>query len=116
MTELPIACSLSSADQAGRLASWRALEAESMLDAEVTERGASMRFRAEAELRLRRLIAAESKCCPFLEFDLRADGDDLRLSVGGPKDARPIVLELFGLLQSAAQGRAAPARARSSAG
>jgi MerR family copper efflux transcriptional regulator len=116
MTELPIACSLSSADQAGRLASWRALEAESMLDAEVTERGASMRFRAGAEVRLRRLIAAESECCPFFEFDLRAEGPDLRLSVEGPAEAHPIVLELFGLLQSAAQGQPVPARARSSAG
>lgn len=97
MTEKPIACTLSAAEQAQRVASSNAMVVDNMLDVATSERGASMRFRVEAEDALRELIVAESECCSFLEFDLQPEGDALRLTVEGPEGARPIIDELFGL-------------------
>ncbi|MBA2240308.1 MAG: arsenite methyltransferase [Solirubrobacterales bacterium] len=93
----PIACSLSSGEKGERLDAWRAVAAAALLESSVEERGLSLRLRHDAEAELRRLIAAESSCCPFLDFDLRSDGPDLRLTVAGPGGARPIILTLFGL-------------------
>ena len=97
MRELPIACSLNQAEQAERAEAARELVAASMLDSAVTETGASLRFRQDAEGPLQELIAAESECCPFLEFDLRPKDGALSLTVTGPEQARPIILGLFGL-------------------
>ncbi|MGH2954898.1 MAG: hypothetical protein ACRDK9_12965 [Solirubrobacterales bacterium] len=97
MTEKTIACTLSAAEQAQRVASSNAVVVDNMLDVTASERGASMRFRPEAQDALHDLIAAESKCCAFLEFDLQPEGDALRLTVEGPEGARPIIDELFGL-------------------
>jgi MerR family copper efflux transcriptional regulator len=97
MDELPIACSLSAAGQAERAAVARRLVAESMLGARFSERGASIRFAGESESALRELVAAESECCPFLRFRLSRRDGEILLDVEGPAEARPIVLELFGL-------------------
>jgi hypothetical protein len=97
MTDKPIACTLNAAEQAKRAASSNALVAKEMLAAAATRRGASMTFRPEAERELRELIAAESRCCSFLEFALEPEGDCLRLTVEGPEGALPIIEELFGL-------------------
>jgi hypothetical protein len=97
MDEKPIACTLSAAAQVDRVTSSNAIVAKEMLGATATERGASMRFRREAEGDLRDLIAAESTCCSFLEFDLQPEGDAVRLTVEGPEGAQPIIDELFGL-------------------
>jgi MerR family copper efflux transcriptional regulator len=97
MNEIPIACSLSAAEQGERRETTRRLVAAALLGARVTERGASLRFAGASAPALRELIAAESECCPFLRFDLRERGEELLLDVEGPEGARPIVLELFGL-------------------
>jgi hypothetical protein len=96
-TDTPIACTLSAAEQARRFAASDAIAGRWMLDATTTDSGVSMRFRAGAEHGLRELIAAESECCPFLEFELNRDGPDLRLTVEGPAMARTIIYDLFGL-------------------
>jgi hypothetical protein len=96
-TELPIACTLSVAEQDERCRTARELAARWLLDWTETATGASLRFDAEAEGPLRELIAAESRCCAFLEFDLRRTGHALSLDVEGPEEAKPIVFELFGL-------------------
>ena len=95
VTELPIACTLEPAQQAERAELARRIGARAMIAWAETGRGASMRFKAEAEADLRSLIAAESQCCAFLEFDLRRDGEDLLLAVEGPEEARPLILALF---------------------
>jgi hypothetical protein len=97
MDDLPIACTLSAGDMTRRVASSAAITSAWMLDSEITPRGASLRFDRAAESDLRALIAAESECCAFMEFGLRPEGADLRLTVEGPDGARPIILDLFGL-------------------
>jgi hypothetical protein len=45
--------------------------------------------------RLEAIIAAESRCCAFLSFELRENGEELVLSVSAPEEAAPIAAELL---------------------
>lgn len=96
MTELPIACTLTHDGMTARLELIDALAADGLLDRTPTDTGLRVRLRdtPAIEQRTRDLIAAESKCCAFLDFDLGRDGGDLVLDITAPADARP-VLELF---------------------
>ncbi|MDA0164216.1 hypothetical protein OM076_28355 [Solirubrobacter ginsenosidimutans] len=97
MTDLPIACSLSPDGMSARLALIEALAADGLLERTATESGLRVRLRdtPEIERRTRELIAAESACCGFLDFDLRRDDTALILDISGPPDARPVVDLLF---------------------
>jgi hypothetical protein len=91
----PIACSLPSADYAERRAHIDDITRSALLAREPIESGARMTFAAEAEAELRELIAAEAECCSFLRMELSRSGEALALEVTGPKDAQPIIEELF---------------------
>ena len=96
MTDLPIACTLDPDGLASRLALIDALATDGLLERMPTGSGLRVRLRdtPEIEQRTRELIAAESRCCAFLDFRLgRADGA-LVLDISGPEDARPVV-EMF---------------------
>ena len=96
MTDIPIACTLTPDGMSARLALIDALAADGLLDRTPTETGLRVRLRdtPEVERRTRELIAAESACCAFLDFDLRRDSSALILDISGPRDARPVI-ELF---------------------
>jgi hypothetical protein len=96
MTEIPIACTLTPDRMSARRALIDGLAADGLLARTPTERGVRVRLRDEAEIerRTRALVAAESECCPFLDFDLRHEGGDLVLDISGPEDARPVI-DLF---------------------
>ena len=55
-----------------------------------------LRFRAgtATRARLAAIIAAESRCCPFLSFDLRERDGELLLSIGAPEGAEPLASDL----------------------
>ena len=93
---MPIACTLTPDDMTDRQALIDALAADGLIDRTTTETGLRVRLRdtPEIERRTRELIAAESRCCAFLEFALRRDGGDLVLEIAGPDDARPVI-EMF---------------------
>jgi len=57
-----------------------------------------LRFRAAdgVEGSLRALVAAERECCPFLDFELASEEDELVLRIAGPPQALPI-LDAFAL-------------------
>jgi hypothetical protein len=80
MRDLLLACSLDATALEERLAEMRAVGREALL---ATEPDGVMRFRATAETRerLERILAAEGECCPFLDFDLREEQGELRLTV-----------------------------------
>ena len=42
----------------------------------------------------RRVIAAESRCCSFLNFDLREQASELVLKIGAPEGAEPLAFDL----------------------
>ena len=97
MTELPIACTLSPDGMSARMALIDALSADGLLDRTGTDTGLRVRLRntPEIEQRTRELVAAESSCCAFLDFELKRDGDALVLDVSGPPAARPVIDMFF---------------------
>jgi hypothetical protein len=96
MTDLPIACTLSSHGMTERLALIDALAADALLGRTPTEAGLRVRLRdtPEIEERTREVVAAESRCCAFLEFELGRDDGDLVLDISGPENARAAI-EMF---------------------
>jgi len=96
MPDLPIACTLTPGGMTARLALIEALSADGLLDRAPTDGGLRVRLRdtPDIEQRTRELVAAESKCCAFLDFELRRADGDLVLDISGPEDARPVI-EMF---------------------
>ena len=96
-TDLPIACTLMPDGMTARLALIDALAADGVLERVATSSGLRVRLRdaPDIEQRTRALIDAESKCCAFLSFALRRDGDGLVLQVSGPAEARPVIDTFF---------------------
>jgi hypothetical protein len=91
--ETPIACSLGADELPRRLAEMRAIGRESLLS--VGPEG-TLRFRADdaTRRRLRDVIAAESRCCAFLGFELREDLDGLTLTITAPEGAERLASDL----------------------
>ena len=96
MTDVPIACTLSPDGFTARVSLIDALAADGLLDRARTETGVRVRLRdtPDIEQRTRELVAAESRCCAFLDFDLSRDEGDVVLDISGPEDAQPVI-ELF---------------------
>jgi hypothetical protein len=96
MTEIPIACTLTPDGMSARLALVDALASDGLLDRTVTDTGLRVRLvdHPDIEQRARALIAAESTCCAFLDFELGREGGDLVLDISGPDEARPVI-DLF---------------------
>lgn len=97
MSELPIACTLTADATTDRLALIDELVADGLLDRTSTATGLRLRLRdaPQVEQRTRELIAAESECCAFLDFDLGRENGDLVLDISGPEGARPVIELLF---------------------
>jgi hypothetical protein len=96
MPDAPIACTLTLDGMTARLALIDALSADGLLDRTPTDGGLRVRLRdtPNIEQRTHELIAAESRCCAFLDFGLGREGGHLVLDVTGPEDARPVI-EMF---------------------
>ena len=96
MSDLPTACTLTPEGLSARLALIEALSADGLLDRVSTDAGLRVRLRdtPDIEQRTRELVAAESACCAFLEFDLARENGDLVLDISGPAPARPVI-EMF---------------------
>ena len=96
-TRVPVACTLDSADQLGRLDAWRELLAN-VTGREPLDSGVRLTFPPDPLLagRLGALAAREQACCAFFTFALRLDADGLALDVTAPEDAATIVADLFG--------------------
>lgn len=97
MTELPIACTLTADGVTARMALLDALAADGLLDRTRTDAGLRVRLldRPDIEQRTRELVAAESKCCAFLDFELWRENGYLMLDIAGPEDARPVIDMFF---------------------
>jgi hypothetical protein len=96
MTDLPIACTLTSDAMTDRLAFLEKLAQDGLIARESSDAGLRVRLRdtKDVERRTRQLIAAESSCCSFLTFSLERVAGELVLEIGGPDDARPVI-DLF---------------------
>ena len=95
--EQPIACTLSPGEYQDRTGELAALSARALRSREPTPDGERLLFSGDedTERELRAVIAAESSCCAFLRMDLERTEQGLVLDIAGPRDARPIIEELF---------------------
>lgn len=93
---LPIACSLGADDLRRRLDEIAALGAKSLISRDTDGYGHFLRFRSDPATRrhLETIIAAESKCCAFLDLDLAEAGEELALRISAPADGAPVAREL----------------------
>ena len=98
--ELPIACTLSPAEQQERRRTL--LDSVRRATIEVTELplGYAYRFNLTSDvlLVLTRLIDLERTCCPFLTFTLIVDAgqQSIRFEITGALAAKPVIADFFG--------------------
>ncbi len=92
----PVACSLDAGDLKERLAAIAEIGADSLIDRRVEDGRHFLRFRADAATRRRldEIVAAEARCCAFLDLDLAEADGELLLTVAAPDEARPVADEL----------------------
>ncbi len=92
----PIACSLEANDLQQRLAEIAEVGAESLIERGSDGERHLLRFRSDGETRrrLEAIVAAEAKCCSFLELSLEEGDGELILTIGSPRDGQPIADEL----------------------
>jgi MerR family copper efflux transcriptional regulator len=93
--DVPIACSLDADELPKRLAELQAIGRDALLS---VDPDGVLRFRADESIRARleAIVAAESRCCPFLSFDLREQAGELLLWIRAPEDAEPLASDLAG--------------------
>lgn len=89
----PIACSLDADERLTRLAEIRAIGDDALLS---EGPDGALRFRRDeaTRARLETMIAAESRCCSFLSFDLQEAADELVLRISAPEGAEPLAADL----------------------
>src|SRR5688500_534883 len=92
-TDPQIACTLNADERPKRLAEIRAIGESSLVS--VAPEGV-LRLRADQATRgrLAGIIAAESACCSFLDFDLREEGAELVLTITAPEGAEALASDL----------------------
>jgi hypothetical protein len=97
MTEgAPIACSLSASDLRQRLSEIAEVGAYSLIERSADGGRHLLRFRSsdETRQRLQAIVAAEAKCCSFLDLSLEGRGGELVLSISAPEDGQLVADEL----------------------
>jgi hypothetical protein len=92
----PIACSLDADALRERLAEIEALGAERLIDRTREGERHVLRFRrdTETERRLEAIIAAESRCCAFLDLELTRRDGELVLTLAAPNGGEEVADEL----------------------
>jgi hypothetical protein len=93
---IPIACSLGTIELRQRLDQIAAVGAESLIDRRSEKGRHRLRFRPDATTRdrLETIVAAEAKCCSFLDLSLEEEGEELILSIAAPQDGRAVADQL----------------------
>lgn len=101
-----IACTLGPGEMPRRAEQIRALGREGLLGVERSERRVALRFRPDPAIRVRveEIVAAESRCCAFLDFDLSVTGDAIVLALRAPEGGEPAMHLLVDLFAAAAPG------------
>jgi hypothetical protein len=94
--ELPIACSLDADDLTARLQLIAAIGKAHLISRDTEGDTQLLRFRRDDEIRrsLEHVIAAESKCCAFLDMKLREEAGALVLEIDAPAGAAPVAAQL----------------------
>ncbi len=100
----PIACTLAADQYKDRTGELADLADRALRSRRETADGERLVFAdsAEIERELRSAIDAEARCCAFLRIELTRGEEGLVLDIAGPRDARPIIAELFASQDSVA--------------
>jgi hypothetical protein len=93
--DIPIACTLTPAEQRTRTTDLAALAERALLAREPIAGGERLTFARNAEVELEAAIAAERSCCAFLVFAVDRRDDRLVVDITGPAEARPVIAALF---------------------
>ncbi|AFM19363.1 hypothetical protein Mycch_4661 [Mycolicibacterium chubuense NBB4] len=86
MEDPPLACTLSAGARQHRLTWIRELNAVALRDHRRDGARIELRYHPSAAPRVRELVRRERDCCPFLQFTIVGDGDDLCLVIEAPDD------------------------------
>jgi hypothetical protein len=83
----PIACSLGTNQLGQRLDEIAVLGAEGLLGHDLRGGTHALRFRRDDRTRhqLEEIVAAEARCCPFLDLSISERDDDLVLAIAAPE-------------------------------
>lgn len=92
---LPIACTLTPGDLHERLGSILTLNREALVSCERDGLVLALRYAPEAVERVRAMVAAEQRCCAFLNFEIREESDAVHVTIAAPENARDAAAELF---------------------
>lgn len=90
-----IACTLGAGDFEERIASMRDLSARSLVRSRREPLMLSLTYGREALGEVENLVAMESECCAFLDFDLRYDSAGVYLTITAPEAAKGAADDLF---------------------
>lgn len=92
----PIACTLGESDLRRRLEQIAALGADALIAHDETGGIPTLRFRRDDETRrrLEQIVAAESRCCSFLDLSLAESDGELILALDAPREGRAVADEL----------------------
>jgi hypothetical protein len=99
MRETPIACTLDRAQMRQRGEDIRALGRAALTTIERGERQVVLRFCPGREIReqVEEIVAAETECCPFLDFAIVREQDTTVVTIVSSPGAAPVMHELADL-------------------
>ncbi|TCA02564.1 hypothetical protein [Rhizobium leguminosarum] len=93
--ESPIACALDAGDLKIRTAQIEELALRHLKQVSREPLSIQLTYAIEALPELRDLVAKETECCAFLDFDLKEDRGGVRLKITAPEAARDAADTLF---------------------
>jgi hypothetical protein len=84
----PVACSLDAGELQQRLAAIAEVGTDSLISREIVSDCHLLRFRPDAATRqrLEDIVAAEARCCSFLDLSLSESEGELILTIAAPED------------------------------
>jgi hypothetical protein len=95
MADPSIACSLTENQLRERLGELRELSRDALISAQRDGLALRLRYKLEAENRIRRMIEREQECCAFLTFDLRIEANAVALGINAPETARQGIEHIY---------------------
>ncbi|MGH9139613.1 MAG: hypothetical protein ACRD2I_00575 [Vicinamibacterales bacterium] len=92
---LPIACTLSPGDLRERLELIQTLTRDSLRAHDRDDLNLTLHYAADANDRVRDMVAGERHCCAFLRFEVRNNESGVHVTIRAPEHAREAADELF---------------------
>jgi hypothetical protein len=95
VTDPSIVCSLTKKQLRERLDELRELSRDALISAQRDGLALRLRYKLEAEKRVRCMIEREQQCCAFLTFDLRIEVNAVALGINAPEAARQGIEHIY---------------------